>query len=334
MQHPMISSRTMSGLSDGIREAAGAIVMERALSSADLPRASLRTQRAYIPQLRQLGFFEVIARHLGTSTLALEIGPSASITEYGVFGDYVTEQETFGGALRVTTDMMQFHSSHDRLMLTHHQDEVVFAYHAAVKHAIGYQHYAGLALTVMLSIARPYFTTNKIAKSVEFDCPPPSSQSVYEDFFGCPVRFGCPTLAVKFDRHLLDQPRRTPSTRLVTLSDVTRSALVPAPTDTVGAVQSLIRLGINDGGVGMEQVADQLGLGQRTLRRRLDAAGITYRDLVAKTRIERARELLTETNLPIGTIALMTGYADTSNFDRAFRRLTGLTPKVVRRLGN
>ena len=54
--------------------------------------AALHNQRAYFPQLRQLAFFEEVARHLGSPDLVIQVGSSAKISEYGAFGECVTRR--------------------------------------------------------------------------------------------------------------------------------------------------------------------------------------------------------------------------------------------------
>ena len=51
----------------------------------------------------------------------------------------------------------------------------------------------------------------------------------------------------------------------------------------------------------------------------------------AHRRIERAKQLLADRELPITMIALDIGFSDTSTFTAAFRRLTGQTPTSYRR---
>ena len=48
-------------------------------------------------------------------------------------------------------------------------------------------------------------------------------------------------------------------------------------------------------------------------------------------RIERAKQLLAATDLPVTEIGLALGYSETSSFTAAFRRATGLTPTGYRR---
>jgi AraC family transcriptional regulator len=53
----------------------------------------------------------------------------------------------------------------------------------------------------------------------------------------------------------------------------------------------------------------------------------------ASRRIERAKEMLAQSNMSVTGIALEVGYGETSSFTAAFRRMTGLTPSEYRRRG-
>ena len=68
----------------------------------------------------------------------------------------------------------------------------------------------------------------------------------------------------------------------------------------------------------------------RTLQRRLASAGVTYSDLVLEIRLKRARELLGDQSKPIEQIAVTLGYSDASNFTRAFKKWSGVTPARYR----
>ena len=54
--------------------------------------------------------------------------------------------------------------------------------------------------------------------------------------------------------------------------------------------------------------------------------GIAPHQYVMQRRMERAKQLLAQTNLPIVMIALELGYASQSHFSEAFHRATGETP--------
>jgi transcriptional regulator GlxA family with amidase domain len=60
------------------------------------------------------------------------------------------------------------------------------------------------------------------------------------------------------------------------------------------------------------------------------STGVTPRDYLIQRRVERARELLADTNLPISEIAVATGFADQSHCARRFREHVGLSPRDYR----
>ena len=58
----------------------------------------------------------------------------------------------------------------------------------------------------------------------------------------------------------------------------------------------------------------------------LKAGGMGYRDISNEIRFEIARQLLRDTQVPLGQIAAALDYSEASAFTRAFRRWAGQTP--------
>ena len=83
---------------------------------------------------------------------------------------------------------------------------------------------------------------------------------------------------------------------------------------------------------GLEDVAQQMGVSPRTLRRQLSAEGGGFHGLQESVRHQRARELLLRHSaMSIDEIAEHLGYSDPSNFGRAFRKWEGVSPSAWRR---
>jgi hypothetical protein len=61
-----------------------------------------------------------------------------------------------------------------------------------------------------------------------------------------------------------------------------------------------------------------------------ESMGRTPRDYLRHVRMEQAKRLLRETDLPIGDIGVRVGFVDASHFTRAFRQETGRSPKSFR----
>ena len=61
-----------------------------------------------------------------------------------------------------------------------------------------------------------------------------------------------------------------------------------------------------------------------------ESMGRTPRDYLRHVRMEQAKRLLRDTDLPIGDIGVRVGFVDASHFTRAFRQETGRSPKSFR----
>ena len=81
----------------------------------------------------------------------------------------------------------------------------------------------------------------------------------------------------------------------------------------------------------MADVAGELHVDVRTLRRHLAAEGTSYRRLLDEVRHERALELLAQ-DVPVAAIAGELGYSETATFTRSFTRWEGAPPSRVRRM--
>ena len=60
------------------------------------------------------------------------------------------------------------------------------------------------------------------------------------------------------------------------------------------------------------------------------STGLTPREYIRRVRIDRAKALLSDSDLPIVDVAVQVGFADQSHFTVAFRHATAMTPKTYR----
>ena len=75
-----------------------------------------------------------------------------------------------------------------------------------------------------------------------------------------------------------------------------------------------------------DTVANRLYRSTSTLQRQLTAEGTNYRDILESTRRSLAEHYLREGGYSQAEIAFMIGFSDQSNFARAFKRWTGMSP--------
>jgi len=86
-----------------------------------------------------------------------------------------------------------------------------------------------------------------------------------------------------------------------------------------------------EGDISLEGLAKSVGLSRRQLERLFeDQTGLSPGAAYRKIRLERARELLQNTNRAVVDIAFDVGYSSASHFTKAFRLAFGNTPLSVR----
>ena len=87
---------------------------------------------------------------------------------------------------------------------------------------------------------------------------------------------------------------------------------------------------LSDRKLQIDTLAETLAMSTRSLQRGLARQGLTYSQLLAETRIRRAAHWLENSDKPIAEIAFDLRYTDASNFTRAFRMQTGVSPQAFR----
>ena len=137
--------------------------------------------------------------------------------------------------------------------------------------------------------------------------------------------------AILVDSSLVDRPLATYDPHLVRmLDDQCRQRLDRLQT---GSLESQVRQKLH-GPLGLvaslNEIASELALSPRSLRRKLDQEGTSFRHLVEDERRQLALQLLSGSSMKLDELAIHLGYTDTTSFTRAFRRWMGCSPGEYR----
>ncbi|WP_109509672.1 AraC family transcriptional regulator [Nocardioides speluncae] len=163
---------------------------------------------------------------------------------------------------------------------------------------------------------------------VELAFPPDGSEGLWTETVPCTPRLGAPQSRLVMSDEWLDTPlpQADPHSLWLALNDcvdmVERRRARITITDQV---RDRLRSS-TDHIPSIDQVAGSLLTTVRTLRRRLDAEGTSFRALADDVRHTIAIDLLTTHRLTVQQIATRLGYADASAFSHAFKRWTGVPP--------
>lgn len=148
-----------------------------------------------------------------------------------------------------------------------------------------------------------------------------------------PCTFGADTNQIRFPAMLLDLA--LPAQANPPVSDVrqlTRSIVSKRrETPLVDRLSQMVLRDLNTEAIEQERLAREMGMSSRTLRRKLTEQGSSFQQVLDECRMRQAVfEFRVRPDLSIAQIALRLGYAEHSNFTRAFHRWSGISPQAYR----
>lgn len=177
------------------------------------------------------------------------------------------------------------------------------------------------------------FNVKARPRRVSFSYSAPEYQDEYARVFRGTERFDQPFSGLEFDRSLMDavSPHKDEDVHsaLRTIAEQRVLRLTHRLPYAVRVRDYLVKQAPG-ARANMETVARSLGMSVRSLRRRMDAEGKTFNEVVNDAQAIVAKNLLGNTQQTIQEIAYELGFADASSFHRAFKRWTGTTPLSYR----
>ncbi len=172
----------------------------------------------------------------------------------------------------------------------------------------------------------------QLVTGVDLDYPAPPEAARYRAALGVPVRFGQPVAALRVESGRDIRRDGASALALRVLEGQLRGERRAAARDDALPARLRRRLATTLAARAvlptLEDLAGDEGQTSRTLRRRLAAAGVSYRALVEDVRRDLAAHYLIEQGLPIAEVAARLAYAEPAAFIRAFRRWHGTTPRA------
>jgi AraC-like DNA-binding protein len=171
------------------------------------------------------------------------------------------------------------------------------------------------------------------AVRVELAYAAPEHAAQYRAWICDDVRFGAGANRLVIDRNALDLPLQFANPTLLKLYRQQCEDTLAASQRSDGYSADVRRwlLGTPGRFPPFEEAAAVLHMSPRTLRRRLVEEGTSYQQIVHELRRQLAETWLRDGMLSVAEIAGMLGYADISNFRRAFIGWTGHSPARYRR---
>ncbi|MBU0557138.1 MAG: AraC family transcriptional regulator [Alphaproteobacteria bacterium] len=146
-----------------------------------------------------------------------------------------------------------------------------------------------------------------------------------------PCSFGADSNQMRFPVALLDLGLQ-PVEQCADVRPIVRQMVEQRrSTPLVKRLENLIFRDLNSVTIDQERMAREVGMSSRTMRRKLADEGTSFQQVLDECRMRQAAfEFRTRPGLSIAQIALRLGYAEHSNFTRAFQRWSGISPQTYR----
>ena len=268
----------------------------------------------------------------GDTTLAIKIGNGLDLGKYGTYGFAIMSSSDMGAALelflRYGQTFLQSCSWHRSVskdgMILRLQQNTGTSYQKMLVTELAFSQ---MHLASKLLVARPAEGIR-----VHFSYPKPAHFGVYEQTWPFPMEFDQEHTQFFIPDQWLRQRVRTgdPTTNVLFSQQCEELVNGMAEVDETAAI--VRRLLIHSAGnfLSISEVAGQLNVTERTLRRRLAAEGTDFRTIFDDIKNTLAQNYLRKTSLSVVEIADLLNYAEATNFHRAFQRWNSTTPADYR----
>ena len=191
---------------------------------------------------------------------------------------------------------------------------------------------ADTAMAMLLAMVQANGGPKLHPASVSFSHTAPEDPGPYFALFQCPVEFDAAVTAFDLSIEEIDKPRSSSHAQLSVLHDqLMRDYLNHLDKNNiVERVKAAIVDELPSGHISDARIARALFMTERTLQRRLQAEGTTFKKLLTEVRQELADQYIRDSSLTLQEISFLLGFAELSSFSRAFKRWKGMSPKHYR----
>jgi len=192
-----------------------------------------------------------------------------------------------------------------------------------------------VAIGVLVAFTRHLVSTQVDPLKVQFINPEPGNPDDFSAFFGCEVLFNAPITEVVWPVSLLEAPLKSPDSVMRAMLDQQAQLLlsqVKAGEEKIPGLQKALQESVSAGQPNLNEVARRLCTSGRSLQRRLQQQGSSFRQELESVRVNMAKSCLDAGHLSLADIANFLAYNDQSAFTHAFKRVTGISPAKYRRL--
>jgi AraC-like DNA-binding protein len=184
------------------------------------------------------------------------------------------------------------------------------------------------SMAIVLEMCRINYITSLDPISVSLTHSVNSCQSEYYAYYCCPINFDQAVNTIVLPLDAIDKTLPSSNPYLAQLHDqiMIKYLSILDKKNIIDRIKKIIAEILPSGELSDQKVADELHLSSRSLQRRINDNGTTFKQLLRSVREELACEYLLKKDYSLSEIAFQLGFSEQSSFTRAFKHWTGQTP--------
>lgn len=304
--------------------------VETILGASNLTLADLQGVQARLPVEAVHDFWRAAIHRTADESLGLHMAEHVAPGTFDVVDYLARNCRTIGDAIDKANPFLRLIADDFKLSLDVDDGRAVLA---CPREVPAPRPIAECSLAVLVFFARQMTGAVLRPLEVHFVHGEPRDTCEYARIFQARIRFGSACDALVFPEHMLElRIKNADPTLGAVLERHARQLLERIPDDASFSrrARRLIAEQLRGGNPSIAQLAHVLHVTPRTVRRRLSEEGVSYQALLDEARENLAVLYLRESELGITEIAHRLGFADSSAFNKAFRRWTGTSVKEYR----
>lgn len=289
-----------------------------------------------LPVSRYIALLDQVAEATGCVDFGLRVGAGMRTSHLVVYGAVLLSCPSFLEAMRQTQRFEGLAHDLGRSELVLDGAVAEYRWHCPWPAS---RHLSESVMASVLAFASWLAQRRLPVLDLAFTHPTPEAAHVerLQAFFAAPLRFGAEVASARFPAALLAEPIPASDPAMFPLLQAHAAQLLAARERVLGAgggwvdaVRRLLAERLAQDGARLPDVAAQLGLSARTLQRRLGEAGLSFQQLLERTRRELAAQYLAQDAFSLAEVAFLLGYTEQSSFTHAHRAWHGCTPQQAR----
>ncbi|WP_160175196.1 AraC family transcriptional regulator [Ruegeria halocynthiae] len=306
-----------------------------ALAAAGLTPAALQDIGAPVPRGSEAAILQFLSARLNDPFVGAGIGLEVNSRNSAMLTYILFNSHTLRDALYHVQRFAPVTRPRATIGIRTAADHVDFILDGIGPNLLLDTHLVEFSLGALLGAFRTATGTAHLATQIGLATPRRHGQRNLATLFGCPVVLGAQENYLRFPAASLDTPIRDADLQLLghltSYGEILLSRARPAPVTLSEAIERHLLHGMAAGRPKLSDAAVELGLSERTLNRRLQEEGTSFRALATRAQLKLANAFLSDPHLSLAETAHLCGFSDQSSFTQAYRRWTGRTPNADRK---